>query len=220
VTPPTPSPTPPDGVIPPPPTPPDEPDNPDTPLALDWSRAGAFHAIADTVTFDVRGDGRARAHAWLAPSAAWLALDLDGNGRIDSGAELFGSATRLANGAKARDGFAALAQYDDDHDGRIDARDAVFARLLLWRDADGDGRAQPAELVPLASTDVVALELAASPAALAVTRPDGSASGLTIGLESRYVTRDGRAHRLVDIYVSRQEAAPAVADAPLRGNQR
>jgi hypothetical protein len=181
---------------------------------LDWGRTSVFTATRRDVTFDVRGDGVARAHGWLAEGAAWLALDLDGDGRIRSGAELFGSATLIASGQRARDGFAALAQYDDNRDGRIDAHDAVFSRLGLGRDADGDGRSAPSELVPLASTDVVALDLAPQPAALAVSRADGSASGMTIGLESRYVTRDGRSHRLVDIFFSRQDATPTVAAAP------
>jgi len=52
-----------------------------------------------------------------------LPIDLNGNGRIDSGAELFGNHT---GGKSFANGFDALAQYDDNRDGKIDAADAVF----------------------------------------------------------------------------------------------
>ena len=95
------------------------------------------------------------------PTAAtpWIALDRDHDGTIDSGAELFGSNTRGADGRAAVNGFAALADLDANHDGVIDARDPGFAALVLWADRDGDGRSSPAELVPLASV-IVSISLA------------------------------------------------------------
>jgi hypothetical protein len=82
------------------------------------------------------------------PTAAtpWLALDRDRNGAIDSGAELFGSNTRLADGATARNGFVALAALDANHDGQIDARDPGFRSLVLWADRDQNRRSDPGEL--------------------------------------------------------------------------
>jgi hypothetical protein len=41
----------------------------------------------------------------------------------------------------------------------IDARDAVFAHLRLWRDANHDGVSDPGELHTLPSLDVVRLHL-------------------------------------------------------------
>lgn len=41
----------------------------------------------------------------------------------------------------------------------IDARDAVYASLRLWQDANHDGVSQPAELHALASLDVARLHL-------------------------------------------------------------
>ncbi len=49
---------------------------------------------------------------WPTAQTPWLALDRDGDGRITSGAELFGSATMTATGPAAH-GFAALADLDD-----------------------------------------------------------------------------------------------------------
>jgi hypothetical protein len=41
----------------------------------------------------------------------------------------------------------------------IDARDAVFASLRLWRDANHDGVSQPEELHALPSLDVARIHL-------------------------------------------------------------
>ncbi|MBZ0092859.1 MAG: hypothetical protein K8F27_11665, partial [Sulfuricellaceae bacterium] len=80
--------------------------------------------------------------------------DLDGNGRIDTGRELFGDQTLLGNGSRASNGFDALAELDANHDGKIDATDAAWANLKIWKDSDGDGYTSPGELVSLADAGV------------------------------------------------------------------
>jgi hypothetical protein len=49
---------------------------------------------------------------WIAPGDGLLAMDRNGDGAINSDAEHFGSGTLLSNGAKATDGFQALADLD------------------------------------------------------------------------------------------------------------
>ena len=63
-----------------------------------------------------------------------------------------------------RHGFRALAEFDGpqgggNSDGVIDARDAVFASLRLWRDIDHDGVSQQQELHTLPALGVVRLHL-------------------------------------------------------------
>lgn len=129
-----------------------------TPLVL------AFHP-STAVTFAQAGHGFRLDPAlptrtdWPTAATPWLALDRDGNGRIDSGAELFGSSTVLPGGGRARNGFEALAALDGNRDGRIDREDPVFAELVLWADADADGLSQPRELRTLAQAGVVSLAL-------------------------------------------------------------
>ncbi|MBX7082406.1 MAG: hypothetical protein K1X88_24585 [Nannocystaceae bacterium] len=96
---------------------------------------------------------------WPAARTPWLALDRDDSGAIEGGHELFGSATVLGDGSRARHGFAALAELDRNRDGRVDAADPEFARLRLWGDLDGDRRSAADELVPLSQAGIVALPL-------------------------------------------------------------
>ena len=69
-----------------------------------------------------------------------VVLDLNHDGHVTSGAELLGNNTQLADGSLAKDGWAALAQYDANADGVINAKDAAFADLKVWVDANGDGQ--------------------------------------------------------------------------------
>ncbi len=75
--------------------------------------------------FDLDADGQTENIAFVGAGSGLLALDRNGNGRIDDGRELFG--------ALSGDGFADLAAYDDDGNGWIDENDAVFHQLLVWQ---------------------------------------------------------------------------------------
>ncbi len=89
----------------------------------------------------------------------WLALDRNGNGRIDDGGELFGSGTTLRDGTRADNGFFALAELDSDQDGAITPADAAYASLLLWADENRDRESQASELVSLSHRGVTRIEL-------------------------------------------------------------
>jgi hypothetical protein len=133
------------------------------PLILDLDGDGFETVGIDTtapILFDHDGDGVKTATGWVAGDDAFLVLDRDGNGTIDDGHELFGDATPLVAGGTAADGFAALAQEDSNNDGQVDALDAHFADLRLWRDLNQDGISQSDELHTLASQGIVSLSAA------------------------------------------------------------
>jgi hypothetical protein len=107
---------------------------PDTsPLVVDRSGNGLeFSNAEEGALFDVNGHGSMFWLGWPTSSDdAWLALDRNGNGIIDSGAELFGNTRVLRSGVNAKNGYEVLAELDDNGDAIIDSRDAVFSRLLL-----------------------------------------------------------------------------------------
>lgn len=91
---------------------------------------------------------------------AWLVLDRNENQRIDDATELFGTATPLASGTLARQGFEALAEFDANGDGVVNALDPKFSELRLWRDTNRDGVATPRELLALEAAGLTELATA------------------------------------------------------------
>ena len=107
--------------------------------------------------FDLDADGRPERTGWIAHGSYLLALDVDGNNKIDNGRELFGTATILPDGRRAANGYLALAQYDQNKDGIIDARDTVFKKLRLWNDLDRNGVSKRSELHSLSDVHVTGI---------------------------------------------------------------
>ena len=143
----------------------DEEETPDTggaerrtsPIVLDLDGDGVETLELGSSYFDLDGDGLSERSGWVGPDDGLLVSDLNGDGLVSSGAELFGNHTRLKNGHKAANGFQALAEYDDNGDGKVDAQDASYASLQVWRDHNGNGISDAGELQSLADAGVVSI---------------------------------------------------------------
>lgn len=97
--------------------------------------------------FDLDLDGKEDNISLLSQGCAFLAQDLNGDGKINDGSELFG--------AKTGDGFGELAIFDMDQNGWIDEQDEIFNHLRVWhKDEEGND-----ELVALGVAGIGAIYL-------------------------------------------------------------
>jgi hypothetical protein len=110
---------------------------PRDPLVLDLDGDGIETvgiSGASPVLFDHDADGIRTGTGWIKADDGLLVLDLNGNGTIDSGRELFGDNTQLPAGPggstqTAANGYQALQQHDTNADGQINSQDAVYSQL-------------------------------------------------------------------------------------------
>ena len=113
--------------------------------------------------FDLDNNGFAEKTSWVGAKEGLLAYDKNGDGIINGGNELFGDRTLMKDGKTlASSGFAALTEYDDNKDGKIDSNDVIYALLRIWQDSDGDGIASAGELRRLVDLGIVSIGLSYS----------------------------------------------------------
>jgi hypothetical protein len=169
----------------------------ETPLVVAFESQPIEFVPATTARFAFV-PGEPAATDWPTAATPWIALDLDGDGSITSGAELFGSSTVLPGGGRATNGFAALAVLDANGDGVVDARDPMFAKLVLWSDRNGDHRSSPDELRPLSSV-VTSIPLAFTRGARCNERDD--CEGERGALHWRDAAGADHVGTVVDVYI-------------------
>lgn len=81
--------------------------------------------------FDLDADGKEDEISFAGKGSGFLALDRNGDGKINDGSELFGT--------KSGDGFKDLAAYDEDGNGWIDENDSIWSKLKIWcKDENGN----------------------------------------------------------------------------------
>ncbi len=159
-----------------------------SPLVVDVDKDGIeLISLDDSLTrFDLTEDGFAERAGWVSADDAFLAIDLNENGEIDSAAELFGSVDT--------DGFTQLAVYDSNGDGVIDANDAVWDDLILWRDLDLSGTASEGEFFTMDDYDIVSIDLAG------VSEVSYQLAGHDVSHESTVTFSDMSTSDIVDVW--------------------
>ncbi|MCM1287188.1 MAG: hypothetical protein NC240_02670, partial [Clostridium sp.] len=130
------------------------------PLVIDLDGDGfEMLGVEDGVHFDEDNKGLAEKTEWIGADEGLLAIDLNGDGIISDGSELFGTSTVLSDGTTAKNGFEALAQYDRNGDGVIDADDEIYASLRVWQDRNSNGVTDEGELYTLADLGISSISL-------------------------------------------------------------
>lgn len=142
--------------------------------------------VKNGVRFDITGSGKPVQTAWIRGGDALLAWDRNGNGKIDSGLELFGDQWGSANG------FEELRKLDNNNDRSIDPEDTKFKELVLWRD-NGDGISSQDELFTLSQLEIERIALNYKDTNIIA---DGNN---TITQKSYFIRKDNTVARVADI---------------------
>jgi hypothetical protein len=120
------------------------------PLVLDLSGTGIHvTALSDSAPMlDMRGNGFAVHTGWVGAEQGILVLQQPGETGTPTITEMLGG--------PGAEGFAALAQYDGNGDGIIDANDPIYSQLRIWVDRNHNGAVDAGELETLAGNTITA----------------------------------------------------------------
>ncbi|WP_303869867.1 hypothetical protein [Acetobacterium wieringae] len=100
------------------------------PLVINFG-TGSASLTEQKYAFDIDANGTLDQISFVGPGSGFLALDLNGDGTINDGSELFGP--------QSGNGFDDLAKYDSDGNNWIDENDAIYDKLQIWsKDATGN----------------------------------------------------------------------------------
>jgi hypothetical protein len=133
------------------------------PLILDLNNDGTYtSSINAGIKFDHNGDGEKEHSGWVSANDGFLALDLNNDGLINNGSELFGNDTMLGKSSGlAGDGFEALSQYDSDNNLIINENDDIYDDLRVWVDQNQNGITDEGELKTLLDLNIDSISLKA-----------------------------------------------------------
>jgi hypothetical protein len=176
-----------------------------TPIVIDLDGNGIQTIARSNAggTFDLFGNGNAVQSGWISGGDGFLAVDVDGNGKIESSAELFGGTGKGA-------GYAKLGGYDSNGDGMISLLDTDFAKLLVWQDANGNHQTDDGELMSLAEAGVTSLSLSLADQNFYV-----DSQGNVHGETSSATLANGQTVTMTDVYFSVDKADALAAGAAL-----
>ena len=136
-------------------------ENSRSPLVVDLDGDGKIEAVSTdgNVHFDFDSNQKIENSGWIGKNEGFLVRDLNGNGQIDNGTEMFGNHTVLQNGKNAVNGFEALKDLDSNGNGKFDAEDEAWSQVKVWRDANTNGIADSGELLTLEQAGIESINL-------------------------------------------------------------
>ncbi|MEA5392832.1 hypothetical protein VB738_16340, partial [Cyanobium gracile UHCC 0139] len=172
------------------------------PLVLDLDRNGVTTLPENTagIYFDHDRNGFAERTGWVSPTDGLLVRDLNGNGLIDDGSELFGNHTDLPDGSRAANGFIALGKLDANGDQYLDHLDPAWSTLKIWMDTNSSGSVDGGELLSMDEVGVLRLGVSYSASTFADSHGN---QHLQTG---EYVAQDGTKQAMNDVWFRVDEA--------------
>ena len=136
-------------------------ENSRSPLVVDLDGDGNIETVSTdgNVHFDFDSNQKIENSGWIGKNEGFLVRDLNGNGQIDNGTEMFGNHTVLQNGKNAVNGFEALKDLDFNGNGKFDAEDEAWSQVKVWRDANTNGIVDSGELLTLEQAGIESINL-------------------------------------------------------------
>ena len=113
--------------------------------------------LDEGVNFDLDNNGFAEKTAWIGKEEGFLAIDLNKNGQIDNGGELFGDRFLMDDGKISSSGFEALESLNENDDKVIDKEDSLFSELLVWFDSNHNGLTDESEIKTLDELEIISI---------------------------------------------------------------
>ncbi|MFZ5570592.1 MAG: hypothetical protein ACOZF0_09315 [Thermodesulfobacteriota bacterium] len=157
-------------------------------------------------TFDLNSDGLAEEVAALGPGSGFLALDRNGDGQINNGAELFGP--------RSGDGFLELALHDQDGNRWIDENDPIYSQLSVWQQgANGQN-----SLMSLKAAGIGAIHLQAADTPFAMTDGQNRLFG-QLRKTGIMVKEEGVVQQIYQVDLVQREAPTGLAQGKEPGSQ-
>lgn len=180
------------------------------PVILDLDNNSSNNTIGmndSAVYFDYNADGFAEKTGWANSEDGMLVRDINKDGKINNGSELFGQYTPLRDGTLAESGFEALLDLDDNGDRIINKLDAGFQQLQVWQDANSNGITDTNELMTISELGITEFKLKDHGN---LEWPDGSTGNSETG-QATYGTNDGESHSMIE-YSMKTAPYDTVAD--------
>ena len=139
----------------------DDAENSRSPLVVDLDGDGTIETISTDggIHFDFDNNQKIENSGWIGRNEGFLVRDLNGNGQIDNGTELFGNHTLLQNGKNAVNGFEALKDLDSNGNGIFDSEDEAWNEVKVWRDSNTNARVDEGELLTLEQAGIESINL-------------------------------------------------------------
>lgn len=164
---------------------------------------GAASLTSSSFSFDLDADGHEEEISFVGQGSGFLALDMNKDGQINDGSELFGT--------QGTEGFADLARYDGDGNMWIDENDEIFNDLKVWtRNEQGED-----QLLSLKEAGVGAIYLGSTASSFELTDSENNLLG-QVKRSGVFLTEQGQVASIqeLDLAVHNQALADTPTDAP------